>query len=84
MAGSFIVAGRIILAKKKRNRPVHTRAERIAELRRRHESLGDKIAELQLSPSSCNLRLTELKREKLRLKDKVARSSRQVDQMAAE
>ncbi len=47
----------------------------LVELRRKHESLSDKIETEARSPASDTLRLTELKREKLRLKEEITRLS---------
>ena len=46
---------------------------RLAELRREHRALDRKIAELSENPLADQLRLRRLKKEKLRLKDEIAR-----------
>ncbi len=43
------------------------------ELRRKHSVLEQKIETETRSPGSDDLRITELKREKLRLKDEISR-----------
>jgi hypothetical protein len=45
----------------------------LTELRRKHESLSRLIEDEAAHPSVDSLKLTELKREKLRLKDEIAR-----------
>ncbi|GIX13520.1 MAG: DUF465 domain-containing protein [Paracoccaceae bacterium] len=49
----------------------------LAELRRKHEALASQIEAEANRPGSDHLKLTELKREKLRLKDEIARLSQQ-------
>ena len=46
---------------------------RIAELRQRHGDLDDTIAALQQAPYVDQLRLRRLKKQKLQLKDELAR-----------
>ena len=46
---------------------------RIAELRQRHGDLDDTIATLQEAPYVDQLRLRRLKKQKLQLKDELAR-----------
>ena len=45
----------------------------LAELRRKHTELSDKIEETQRHPGSSDLEITELKRQKLHLKDEIER-----------
>ena len=45
------------------------------ELRRKHAVLEQKIESESRSPSSDDLQITEMKREKLRLKDEISRLS---------
>lgn len=45
----------------------------LVELRKKHASLANKIEQEMRSPSSDDLRIAELKKEKLRLKDEIAR-----------
>ena len=45
----------------------------LAELERRHQALEKEIEQEQLHPSSDGLRLVELKRRKLHLKDEIER-----------
>ncbi|TVQ52896.1 MAG: DUF465 domain-containing protein [Rhodobacteraceae bacterium] len=47
----------------------------LAELRRKHESLSLHIEQEQRSPSSDDLRIAQLKKEKLKLKEEIARMS---------
>ncbi|MEL6234626.1 MAG: YdcH family protein [Pseudomonadota bacterium] len=50
----------------------------ISELRKKHEHLATVIETAERQPATDHLRLTELKREKLRLKDEIARLSQQL------
>ena len=45
----------------------------LAELERRHRALEDEIADAMLHPSSDALKIAELKRRKLHVKDEIAR-----------
>ncbi|MFT7027454.1 MAG: hypothetical protein ACJAVS_001685 [Paracoccaceae bacterium] len=45
----------------------------VSELRKKHESLAQKIEREEKSPGVSNLQVRKLKREKLRLKDQIAR-----------
>lgn len=45
----------------------------LQELRRKHESLSLLVEREQRSPSSDDLRITELKKQKLRLKEEITR-----------
>jgi hypothetical protein len=45
----------------------------LAELEKRHQALEDEIQDAQAHPSADDLKLTELKRRKLQLKDEIAR-----------
>lgn len=45
----------------------------LAELRRKHAALSTKIEEEVRHPACDSLRLTELKREKLKLKEEIVR-----------
>jgi hypothetical protein len=45
----------------------------LAELERRHQALEDEISEALAHPSADDLKVTELKRRKLQLKDEIAR-----------
>ena len=45
----------------------------LAELERRHRALEDEINEALAHPSSDDLKVAELKRRKLQLKDEIAR-----------
>jgi len=45
----------------------------LAELERRHRALEDEIAEAMAHPSADGLKILELKRRKLSVKDEIAR-----------
>ena len=45
----------------------------LAELERRHRALEDEIAEALAHPSTDDLKIAELKRRKLQVKDELAR-----------
>jgi hypothetical protein len=45
----------------------------LAELERRHQALDQEISEAILHPSTDGLRIVELKRRKLHVKDEIAR-----------
>jgi hypothetical protein len=45
----------------------------LAELEKRHEALKQEISEALAHPSTDDLRIAELKRRKLQLKDEIAR-----------
>jgi hypothetical protein len=45
----------------------------LAELEKRHRALEDEIAEAQTHPSIDDLKIAELKRRKLQVKDEIAR-----------
>ncbi len=47
----------------------------VEELRRKHEVLSHKVEQEQRSPSSDDLRITELKKQKLRIKEEINRLS---------
>ena len=47
----------------------------VEELRRKHEFLSHKVEEEQRHPSSDDMRITELKKQKLRLKEEITRLS---------
>jgi hypothetical protein len=48
----------------------------LAELEQRHRMLEDELAEALQHPSTDDCQLTELKRRKLKVKDEIARLSR--------
>ena len=48
-------------------------AEHISELRKKHESLSHLIEDQQRSPGVDELEIARLKRQKLRIKDEIAR-----------
>ena len=45
----------------------------LAELERKHQALEDEIADAMTHPSSDDLKIAELKRRKLLVKDEIAR-----------
>jgi hypothetical protein len=51
----------------------------IRELEARRQQLKEKIAELMSHPSVDDIEIARLKREKLHLKDEIARLRRQLD-----
>ncbi|MEM8872189.1 MAG: DUF465 domain-containing protein [Pseudomonadota bacterium] len=53
-------------------------ASHLSELRKKHEVLSDKIESEQRAPGTDGLQLTELKRQKLHLKDEIERISQEV------
>ena len=50
--------------------PIHAH---LVELEKRHRALEDEITEAQLHPSADDLKIAELKRRKLQVKDEIAR-----------
>jgi hypothetical protein len=47
----------------------------LQELRRRHQTLSAEVEEAQRSPATDRLRIAELKKQKLRLKEEITRLS---------
>ena len=47
----------------------------LEELRRKHETLSERVSNVQQSPGSTDLEITELKKQKLRLKEEIERLS---------
>lgn len=47
----------------------------VQELRRKHQSLSAEVEAAQRSPGSDDLRIAELKKQKLRLKEQIERLS---------
>lgn len=45
----------------------------LEELKRKHETLSRKVEEVQRSPGTSDLDIQELKKQKLRLKEEIAR-----------
>lgn len=50
----------------------------LVELEKRHRALEDEIADAQSHPSEDGLRIAELKRRKLQVKDEITRLQNQV------
>ena len=47
----------------------------LSELRKKHEQLSKQIEEVERAPSTDNLEVSTLKRQKLRLKEEITRMS---------
>ncbi|WP_133489135.1 YdcH family protein [Aliiroseovarius marinus] len=45
----------------------------LEELRRKHEVLSEKVEEIQRAPGSTDAEITELKKQKLQLKEEIER-----------
>jgi hypothetical protein len=52
-----------------------TIASHLQELRRKHETLSETVEKEQRSPGSDALRIAELKKQKLKLKEEITRLS---------
>ena len=52
-----------------------TIASHLVELRRKHETLSEIVEQEQRSPAADPLKITELKKQKLRLKEEIGRLS---------
>lgn len=52
-----------------------TIASHLQELRRKHEHLSELVEREQRSPGSDGLRIAEMKREKLKIKEEITRLS---------
>ena len=52
-----------------------TLSSHLQELRKKHESLSEQVELLQKSPGFDDLQITELKKQKLRLKEEIQRLS---------
>ncbi len=50
-----------------------TIASHLQELRRKHETLSDMVEQAQRSPGSNDLKIAELKKQKLKLKEEITR-----------
>lgn len=50
-----------------------TVASHIAELKRKHEHLSQEVEEAQRAPGSDDLHIAELKKQKLKIKEEIAR-----------
>ncbi|OZA19290.1 MAG: DUF465 domain-containing protein [Rhodobacterales bacterium 17-64-5] len=50
-----------------------TIASHLVELRKKHENLSDMVEQAQRSPATDGLKIAELKKQKLRLKEEIAR-----------
>ncbi len=52
-----------------------TIASHLQELRRKHESLSDHVVAAQRQPATDPLKIAEMKKQKLRLKEEITRLS---------
>ena len=52
-----------------------TIASHLVELRKKHETLSEQVEQAQRSPGSDALKIAELKKQKLRLKEEITRLS---------
>lgn len=52
-----------------------TLSTHISELKRKHQSLSDKVEEAQRAPGIDGLHLAQLKKQKLKLKEEIERLS---------
>jgi hypothetical protein len=52
-----------------------TIASHLVELRKKHETLSELVEQAQRSPGTDALKIAELKKQKLRLKEEIARLS---------
>ncbi len=52
-----------------------TIASHLQELRRKHESLSDMVEKAQRSPASDALKIADLKKQKLKLKEEITKLS---------
>lgn len=52
-----------------------TIASHLQELRRKHDTLSHQVEQAQRSPATDGLRIAELKKQKLRLKEEITRLS---------
>jgi hypothetical protein len=52
-----------------------TMASHLQELRRKHETLSEQVERAQRSPATDDLQIAALKKQKLRIKEEIARLS---------
>ena len=52
-----------------------TIASHLVELRKKHDTLSEMVEHAQRSPGADDLKIAELKKQKLRLKEEIARLS---------
>jgi hypothetical protein len=50
-----------------------TIASHLVELRRKHDTLSEQVEKAQRSPATDALKIAELKKQKLRIKEEIAR-----------
>jgi hypothetical protein len=56
-------------------RTTMTIASHLVELRKKHETLSEQVEQAQRSPGTDALKIAELKKQKLRLKEEITRLS---------
>ncbi len=52
-----------------------TVASHVAELKKKHEALSQKVEEAQRSPGVADIEIADLKKQKLKLKEEITRLS---------
>jgi hypothetical protein len=52
-----------------------TVASHLVELRKKHDTLSEKVEQAQRSPGTDDLQIADLKKQKLRIKEEIARLS---------
>ncbi len=52
-----------------------TMASHLQELRRKHETLSEKVERAQRSPAADDLQIASMKKQKLRIKEEITRLS---------
>jgi hypothetical protein len=52
-----------------------TVASHLVELRKKHDTLSEKVEQAQRNPGADDLQIAELKKQKLRIKEEIARLS---------
>ena len=63
----------VLLAEKEKRSRFMSLSSHLQELRRKHQTLSDRVERVQRSPGSDDLTIAELKKQKLRLKDEIER-----------
>jgi hypothetical protein len=69
----MVLLATVVVTNKERMRM--TIASHLVELRRKHETISEMVEGLQRSPGSDSLRIAELKKQKLKLKEEIERLS---------
>jgi len=52
-----------------------TIASHVAELKKKHEALSEQVEKAQRTPSTSDIEIAELKKQKLKLKEEISRLS---------